>query len=285
MRHFLLAVTVVVLHACAGVQSAVITPVAGVAEDADFTALVREADEEYEGRLEQERLRKALDLYEAAYAIHATDANVLDHLAIGYFQLGYAYMKEDADKQAAFERGRQFALKRLEMHPGYYAVVQNGGSMKEAVASIDDKAFVHALQFASANWGRWAEIQGISKVAFDIPKVRALFEKAMELDPDFLCHAPRLMAAAFYAKAGAFGGDMEKARELYEVSIQEEGCYDNKMYYAEFYAIPMDERDLYFRLVSEVAAAPEDATSLYRLENRTAKEKAAKFLAEIDNHF
>jgi tetratricopeptide (TPR) repeat protein len=239
----------------------------------------------WEDRLNEESLRKAAEVLETVYAMDPKHPLVLEHLTVAYYQLGYAYSPTDKEKIENHERGRQFALKRLEEHPGYAKIINEGGSMDDAVAAITEPEFVHALQFAAANWAWWAEKTGISKVAFDISKVKALFNRALDLDATYLCSAPRVMAAGFYAKAGAFGGDMDKARGYYEEAIKEEGCYDNKMFFAEFYAIPMDDRELFHRLATEVLEAPEDTSSQMRLENRIAKEKAKALLAKEDEFF
>lgn len=272
--------------ACAGSQKAVIEPLAQPKPgEANVAQLIREADELFEQRLSEMSMREALLKYEQAYALDPTNAYVLDRLAIGYYGLAYAYVPTAETRIQLHDRGRQFALKRLELHPGYREVIHNGGSIPDAVAKINEKEYVHALWMAAANWGWWAELQGIQKVAFDVSKVRALMQRAVDLDPSYHCSGPLLMAAAFYAKAGAFGGDMEKARQYYEEATKDPVCYDNKIYFASFWAIPMDDRDLFLRLVTEVDNAPEDLTSEYRLENRVAKQKAKKLLTDIDKLF
>lgn len=270
-----------VFTACAGSQKAVIEPVAGVTAGIDYATLVTEAEAKYLGnRLDEQEFRTAIQMFETAYAMRPTDPFVLDRLTLAYYQLGYAYTVTDEGKIALHDRGRQFALKRLELHPEYRKVVNGGGKMEDAVAKINDTAYVHALQFAAANWGWWAEKKGISSVAFDISKVKALFERAIALDKNYLCYAPLVMAASYYAKAGAFGGDMAKSRKYYEESIKDPLCYDNKMYFAEFYAIPTDDQALFHELVTAVDQMPPDTTSLFVIENRVAKDKAKKFVAK-----
>lgn len=281
MRRFHPLIALLFVSACASGSKAVIEPLAPIAgQTGTVEEIVAAADAAWENRLDEAELRKGISLYETAYAMQPGNKWVLDHLATAYYQLGYAYTATDAGKIALHDRGRQFALKRLELHPGYKSVIDAGGSIEDAVAKITDKDYAHALIFAATNWGWWADKKGISKVAFDIGKVKALFFRAIDLDATYLCSAPKMMAASFYAKAGAFGGDMEKAKQYFEEAIKEEGCYDNKMLYAEFVAIPTDDQELFHRLATEVLAAPEDTTSQVRLENRVAKEKAKALLAK-----
>lgn len=286
MRRISLLIALLSVSACAGSQKAVIEPIAPIAgQTGTVEEVVAAADQAFENRLTEAELRKAIGLYETAYAMQPDNKHVLDHLTTAYYQLGYAYTVTDEGKIAIHDRGRQFALKRLELHAGYKQVIDQGGSLEDAVAKIEDKDYAHALVFASTNWGWWADKKGISKVAFDIGKVKALFLRAMALDPTYLCSAPKMMAASFYAKAGAFGGDMDKAKQYFEEAIKEQGCYDNKMLYAEFVAIPTDDQQLFHRLAEEVVAAPDDTTSQVRLENRVAKEKAKAFLAKENDLF
>lgn len=281
MRRTHLLIALLSVSACAGSSKAVIEPLAPLAgQTGTVEEIVAAADKAWENRLDEAELRKGIQLYETAYAMQPGNKWVLDHLTTSYYQLGYAYTVTDEGKIAIHDRGRQFALKRLELHAGYKSVIDAGGSLEDAVAKITDKEYAHALIFAATNWGWWADKKGISKVAFDIGKVKALFFRAIDLDAAYLCSAPKMMAASFYAKAGAFGGDMDKAKQYFEEAIKEEGCYDNKMLYAEFVAIPTDDQELFHRLATEVLGAPEDTTSQVRLENRVAKEKAKALLAK-----
>ncbi len=273
------------LAACAGAQKAVVTPLAGVPSGADAESLRKAADELWEQRLDEKSLREAIGLYEQLYALEPANPALLDRLTRAYYLVGYAYTEDAEGKIAAHDRGRQFGLKRLELHSGYKEVVDGGGSMQDAVARIDDPAYVHALLFTSSNWGWWAEQKGISKVAFDIPKVKALFLRAMALDETYLCGGPKLMAAAFYAKAGAFGGDMELARKFYEDVTQDATCLDNKVLYARFYAIPLDDQLLFHRLLTEVVEAEADPALDHKLENAVAKRNAAALLAQENDLF
>ena len=274
------------ISACAGSQQAVIEPMAAPAPGtANLVTLVQEAEVHFENRMQEAELRKAIEMFEMAYAMAPTDTHVLDRLTVGYYQLGYAYTTTNEGKIAYHDRGRQFGLKRLETDPNYQKVVKEGGSLADAVAKIEDKAFAHSLLLTASNWGWWAEKKGISKVAFDIPKIKALFNRALALDPGYQCSGPRSMAAAFYAKAGAFGGDLEKAKNYYEEAIQDPNCYGNRVFYAEFYAAPIDDRELFHKLVSSVVESPDDLTSDMRLENRVAKQRAKELLADEDNLF
>ncbi len=286
MRLLFATILSVAVTACAGSQQAVIEPMATPGPgSSNLATLVKEADAHFENRMQEAELRKAIEMFETAYAMAPTDTYVLDRLTAGYYQLGYAYTATNEGKIAYHDRGRQFGLKRLETNANYQKVVKDGGSLADAVAKIDDPTYVHALLLTASNWGWWAEKKGISKVAFDIPKIKALFNRALDLNPGYQCSGPRSMAAAFYAKAGAFGGDMEKAKNFYEESIKDPICYGNRVFYAEFYAVPTDDRELFHKLVKSVVDSPDDLTSETRLENRVAKERAKELLAEEDKLF
>jgi tetratricopeptide (TPR) repeat protein len=285
MRSALVFCLLLTVTACAGSQRAVIKPIAYTDDGREVAEVIREADEKWEDRLNESSLRAAIDLYEKAFAADPQNAHVLDQLTLAYYQLGYAYTTETAERLRLHDRGRHFGLKRLEQHPGYKAAVDSRANMREAASRITEAEYVNALLMTSANWGWWGELQGITRVAFDIPRVRALFERALELDPDYNCSGPRSMAAAFYAKAGTFGGDMNKSRELYEEAIQDQQCLDNRVLFAEFWAVPMDDRELFTSLLTSVIEAPEDTDSRYRLENAVAKRNAQRLLQQIDRLF
>ncbi len=278
MRRSLILVFLLVATACAGSQRAVIQPMASAGEGADFETLVEHADAVYAAATSEASLRKAIELYEAAYALEQQSPHVLDRLSLAYYQLASAYAPSKAKRIEMHERGKNFGMKRLEMHPGYREVVEEGGAVKEAVARISELEYIHAMLFTASNWAWSGELQGLTKVAFDIPKVKAMFERAMEIDADYYCAGPTLLAASYYAKAGAFGGDMEKSYRLFSEATSDPQCLYNKVLFAEFYALQLYEQELYHRLLTEVVEY--DGESPYILENDFAKQRAAEMLAE-----
>ncbi|MEE8408419.1 MAG: TRAP transporter TatT component family protein, partial [Myxococcota bacterium] len=91
----------------------------------------------------------------------------------------------------------------------------------------------------------------------------------------------------FYAKAPSFaGGDLDKSKQHFERAIELEPNYlGTKVLYAEYYAPKREDKELFTRLLNEVAGG--DVTVLPGLEPEQTFEqkKAERLLSEVDEIF
>jgi tetratricopeptide (TPR) repeat protein len=136
------------------------------------------------------------------------------------------------------------------------------------------------MYWYATNFGLWATDQGMSVVLLHKDMIRKVMERCLALDPDYFYAAPHRYFGAFYAKAPAFaGGDMDKAKQHFEEAIARHPAYLGTLTrYAEFYAVKLQDRDLFRRLLNQVLAADENALPEVAAENAIEKKKAKALL-------
>lgn len=170
-------------------------------------------------------LREAIALYEAALELSPDNSFILNRLSEAYYKLGYVHLfvlAEDPDskseeKLASYQKGFEYGIKSLELNPVFLAKKER--DFPQALEAIDDIA---ALHWTACNLGAILSAVGISLRAFsELPKLRALLERALEVDREYLFGGPiRAMASYWAALPWWFGQNLEKARELFEESLE-----------------------------------------------------------------
>ena len=122
----------------------------------------------------------------------------------------------------------------------------------------------------------------------DISRQEWLMRRVLEMDETFYHAGPHSFFGTFYgSRSRMFGGDPEKAKFHFEKSLElTENKYLLTHYlYAKTYAVQMQDRELFERLLKTVLETPLDVLPERRLANRVAKNKAQKLLDVADDLF
>jgi tetratricopeptide (TPR) repeat protein len=127
------------------------------------------------------------------------DVGTLVALARVSFIWGDIRARSDAEKLAAYDRGRQVAQRAVEVSP------------KSAPAR-----FWHA-----ANTARWGQTKGILRSLALLPTIQREIRLILDLDPTFTA-AYALAGNVFYEVPGLLGGDLKKAEEMFRKGLQQD---------------------------------------------------------------
>ncbi|MCR4404460.1 MAG: TRAP transporter TatT component family protein [Candidatus Acetothermia bacterium] len=225
----------------------------------DPAALIAEADQLYDrwsGEFDfvayEAKLRRAIELWEEALPLIPADqvqtrAHVLNRLSQGYFELARGYISRYSDREPAYGKGKDYALESLRLDPAFGQTEQADG-FRAALRSAKDVA---AIFWYGNNLGEWLNYHAITALAGGTADVRASFERSVELDESYNGGGPHRALAAFLAQVPSFlGGDFEGSVPHFERSIEIDGDYlENYVNYAEFYAKPKKDWDLFCGLL------------------------------------
>lgn len=240
-------------------------PVGRAAQDPG--ALIAEADQVYDrwsGPFDfvayEANLRQAIALWEQALPLIPADqvqtrAHVLNRLAQGYFELAEGYIPGYAEREPAYGKGKDYALESLRLDPDFRRIEQE--SFRAALRSAKDIA---AIFWYGNDLGRWLNYHAITALTGGTQDVRAAFERAVELDETYDGGGPQRALAAFLAQVPGFlGGDLEGSVPHFERAIQIDGDYlENHVNYAEFYAKPKEDWDLFCSLLRTALEKAQD---------------------------
>jgi len=110
----------------------------------------------------------------------------------------------------------------------------------------------------------------------------------LELDASYHFAGPHLFFGVFYGgRPKILGGNPDKSRQHFEMCLKltERKYLITQLLYAKIYAVQIQDRELFKKLLSEVLAAPVDILPEQRLANAVAKMKAQTLLESADDLF
>jgi len=220
-------------------------------------------------------------------------------LSRGYYTLGDVFLKNDDAKQDVFVRGQYWGLKSLRMNPQFAQVERDSESFIEAVRLETDVA---ALFWTYGNWSRKDEYDILGAVfRNDPPKLEALIERALELDPTYAIDAPYRALAAFWGALPPmplieYRQNLPRALSYLCPVIDEPdyctectGCpirddvddyFENRLIFVEYYLMEKELWDEAARVLQSILDDP--IGDRYPLYNAFCAERAAELLAEVN---
>lgn len=201
----------------------------------------------YEGRL-----REAIRLWEEALPQLADPAGVravLVRLSRAWFELAEGYLAEGAERERAYARGKEYALRALRLDPAFREAEAREGLRAALRGSTD----VEALFWYGNNLGRWLGFHYWAALTGGTRDVLAAFERCVELDEAYWAGGPRRALANFLAQTPGFlGGDFARAeREFRRALALAPDFLQNYVDFAEHWAKRAGEGELLCALVRE----------------------------------
>lgn len=206
---------------------------------------------------------------------------------------GYAFLfVEDEDPQRAkglYLRGRDHALAGLAAQSEFRGLKDRPIEEFDAALKKAVKADVPDLFWAAFDWGGMINLSKDDAAALsELPKVVLMMKRVYELDPSFNFGGADLFFGVYYASRPAMlGGDPAKAKTHFEWATKiTQGKYlMTHVLKARWYAVAVQDRELFTQLLKKVAETPSGQLPEARLTDEAAKRKGAALMEKIDDYF
>jgi hypothetical protein len=159
----------------------------------------------------------------------------------------------------------------------FQAELARAGGKDVPVLNTLASAWAGRIQANSADW----------KAIADIPKVQALFERVVALDPAYAGGEPYMYLGVLATlRPASLGGQPEQGKAYFEKALAMSGGRNQmvRVLYAERYARLVFDQDLHDRLLHEALAADPHAPGL-TLINVLAQQRARKLLESGKDYF
>jgi hypothetical protein len=220
------------------------------------------------------------------------DNRTLRRLATEAFS-GYAFLfVEDAEPGRAkglYLRGRDHALAALALKPEFAGLAAKNNEDFDAALKTATKDDVPELFWAGFGWGSMINLSKDDAAALaGLPKAVALMERVNELDPGYHFAGADIFLGVYYASRPAMlGGSPAKAKTHFDQAHRatKGGYLMTHVFNARWYAVAVQDRELFKQLLTKTLESPSGALPEARLTDEAAKKKAAAFLEKIDDYF
>lgn len=276
------------LAACAASRQAgwEVAPAGAGGSAAEFDAARERAMSHWAQRGDSAHLRQAIEALEAAYRLDPTNVAVASLISRAYYLRAERDASSDAHRLTLYETGIQRGEQALSIDAGFREGMRRGSDYGATVRGLGAE-YVPALYWTAVNLGRWSRAKGFTTVLANRRKVQHLVSRVTALDSTFFYGAPDRYWGAYYSIAPGFaGGDKEKSRQHFERALKIEPKYiGTKVTYAETYAVGVQNRELFERLLNEAIATPVSSLPDVEPEQRMEQAKARAFLARVSELF
>ena len=184
-----------------------------------------------------------------------------------------------------FQRGKNYAFKGLDLrYEGFSKASTTMSSLEEYLQEMDEDD-VPLLAWGSFCWGsalKYKMSDDMIGAVVDVSFLRAIIERAIELDPEFYHGVGYVILGSLEATTPKeFGGDAERATELFNKAIEltDRKFLLNQATYAEYFGQHQADEEVFTTMLQEVMDAPEDLMPEEALANTIAKERAKALLS------
>lgn len=198
---------------------------------------------------------------------------------------------EDQDKEYAnllYGRGKQYALKSLEMRGFKEPLQRPFDEFKEGLNRLGKKDVPYIFWTATC-WANWIRLNLDSMEALsELPRVETMMQRVLDIDEGFYYGGPHLFMGIWFASRPKMaGGDLKKAQDhfLKALDLGQGKFLMAYVYYANYYARKMMDKDLFNSTLQKVLETPADISPDLTLLNTVAKKKAQELLNRVEEYF
>ncbi len=205
------------------------------------------------------------------------------------YSLGFI---EDEDPERAkklYIKGRDYGLQALKLKRSFRRAMEKPGSDFNAAVDKFGKSSVPALFWTGACWGSYINLSKTDvKNLFDVPKVSALMNKVVELQEDYFYGGAHLFLGSYYSTMPSLmGGGADKANTEFQKAfeISENKFLMHHLFYAKYYAVLLQDKELFEQELQMIIDAPDDILPEQQLGTYVTKQKAEKMLKNKNKYF
>jgi len=198
---------------------------------------------------------------------------------------------EDHDKEYAnslYTRGKHYALRSLEMRGFKEPLQRPFDDFKEALKRLGKKDAPY-LFWSATCWANWIRLNLDSVEAMsELPRVEWMMSRVLEVDEGFYYGGPHLFMGIWFASRPKIaGGDLKKAQGhfLKALDLGQGKFLMAYVYFANYYARNMMDKDLFISTLQKVLETPADTSPDLVLLNTAAKNQAKELLSHVGEYF
>ncbi|GAB6095917.1 hypothetical protein JCM14469_21700 [Desulfatiferula olefinivorans] len=209
--------------------------------------------------------------------------------AHAYFGYAFAFVEDSDEPRASrmYRISRDYGLRSL-FADGTSVLSEPLDAFERRIGTIRKKK-VPALFWTTIAWLSYIRLNlDDVRVYLDVPKAEAMARRLLELDETYFFASPCLVMACYYsAQPEIAGGDPVKARAYFERAIDLSGgrFLMHHLFFAKFYAVRKQDRELYLSLLQHILDQPEDILPDHCAVTNVCKMKAGELVNHVDDFF
>ena len=239
---------------------------------------VRNGDKLYAARQDLRSLDQAIQWYLSGDREFPGEPTILGKLSLAYAARAYGHPSDGLDGYAT---ARRYGLACLRTDSSFDGLLQaSGGAVTKRAVEALQADRVGCMTWTSLAWARWMDDRGVMGTSIDLPAVKALARRAVEVDPSYDSGRPHAaLGLALSLAPKPLGPQLKRARKSFKKAMElAPGRLTYKVDLAQYVSAPQGRADEWARLLNDVmSAAVDDGPDA--LENNRAIQRAEALLA------
>ncbi|MFC1494598.1 TRAP transporter TatT component family protein [Thermodesulfobacteriota bacterium] len=244
--------------------------------------------EECDPALADKSIPSNLKLLEGILKSDPENREILRLLSMGF--CGYSMLfieKEDPERAAdLYYRAFKYGLRALK-YTGNPAEIDR--NVTNRLLERYEVKNAGIFLWTTVSWNLWINNNLDNPAAISqIGLARLFIDKIAESDPELFYGLPYIMkAVSLSARSPLLGGNYDEAEHFFKkaVDISKGRFLLSKYYYARYYCVSIQKKELFISLLNEIIDDDAQALNEICLINRVIQEKARTLLDEIDEYF
>lgn len=205
------------------------------------------------------------------------------------YSLAFVEQKSPERARRFYLRARDYGIKLLDQKLDFSGALKSGERELNRILLKYTEKDVPALFWTANAWAGWINLSLDSPFALaDLPKVEIIMRRVLDLGEDYFYGGVHIFYGVYYGGRPVLtGGDPERAKEHFErnLEISRGKFLMTYVYYARYYAVPVQDRVLFQELLGKVIESPVNILPEQALINGVARLRAQEMLKNIDKYF
>lgn len=238
--------------------------------------------EECDPDLARQSLPADLKLMEGLLKSDPENNQLLTALCMGFTGYAMLFVEEENPERASqfYLRARDYGLKALGL--------LNKKIILSRLMTVQEKD-IEALFWTTMSWNAWINLNLDKPAALaQLTIAQAFLERVLDMKPDFFHGAAYvLMGSILAARPALLGGDEARARECFEkaIDLSHGTFFLAHFYFARYYAVRVQDRGLFFKLIKDVENTSPDELKEACLINAVMQQKTKRLKEMVDELF
>ncbi len=228
--------------------------------------------EECDLELAEQSLPAELKLMEGLLKSAPQNKELLTALCMGFTGYAMLFVEEKNPERASrlYLRARRYGLKAIGIEdPNHQAILARLSAM--------DKGEIEPLFWVTMSWNGWINLNLDKPAALgELTASQECLKRVMKINPKYFYGSPYIISGSMLAaRPKILGGDAAKAKEFFTKAMAASNgkFFLAQYYYAKYYAVRVQDKELFLNLIEEVEQAPLDQLKEACLINSAIKEK------------
>lgn len=247
--------------------------------------------EECDPGLAKEAIPGNLKILEGLLKSDPGNPRILASLAMGFGGYAFLFLETDTPDRASrlYLRSRAYGVQALGAAGEILRYPDaHGRSVRRAVEGLA-RADLEALFWLSFSWNAWIHLNLDKPSAIaQMDASQACLQRVLEIDETYFHGAPHILQGAILAaRPSLLGGDPREAHRHFQKAIElsRGKFFLAQYYYARYYAVSIQDRDLFIRLLKEILEGNPQGLEEACLINSVIQAKAKQLADQVDELF